>query len=174
MTIQTQGRTGEAAAMPGAAGRAGKYLTFKLGKEEFGIGVMNVREIMGLQDVTEVPGTPGHLKGVINLRGKIIPVVDLRLKFALAEAPFTQSTCIIVVQVLQDGETAMIGIIVDGVSEVLNLGLGEIEDAPDFGTGTENRFVVGIAKFKGSVKILLQIEDILSLRELRGAQSYFS
>jgi purine-binding chemotaxis protein CheW len=152
--------------------RAGKYLTFKLGREEFGIGVLNVREIMGLQDVTEVPGTPDHLKGVINLRGKIIPVVDLRLKFALAEAPFSQSTCIIVVQVLQEGETAMIGIIVDGVSEVLNLGLSDIEDAPDF--GTENRFVLGIAKFKGSVKILLKIEDILGLGELRGGQSYFS
>ncbi len=148
-----------------------KYLTFKLGKEEFGIGVMNVREIMGLQDVTEVPGTPTHLKGVINLRGKIIPVVDLRLKFGLVQAPFTQSTCIIVVQVLQEGETAMIGIIVDAVSEVLSLGLSEIEDAPDFGAGTENRFVLGIAKFKGSVKILLKIEDILSLRELRGIQS---
>jgi purine-binding chemotaxis protein CheW len=171
MTVQTQERTVGVAELPVAAGRAGKYLTFKLGKEEFGIGVMNVREIIGLQDVTEVPGTPGHLKGVINLRGKIIPVVDLRLKFALAEAPFTQSTCIIVVQVLQEGETAMIGIIVDGVSEVLNLGLSDIEDAPDFGTGTENPFILGIAKFKGSVKILLRIEDILSLRELRGIQS---
>jgi purine-binding chemotaxis protein CheW len=170
MTVQTQERTGAAAALPLAAERTGKYLTFKLGKEEFGIAVMNVREIMGLQEVTEVPGTPAHLKGVINLRGKIIPVVDLRLKFALAEAPFTQSTCIIVVQVLQESETAMIGLIVDAVSEVLNLGLSDIEDAPDFGTGTENAFVLGIAKFKGSVKILLKIEDILSLRELRGIQ----
>jgi purine-binding chemotaxis protein CheW len=171
MTLQTQERTGAAAGPPMAAGRAGKYLTFRLGKEEFGIGVMNVREIMGLQEITEVPGTASHLKGVINLRGKIIPVVDLRLKFALAEAPFTQSTCIIVVQVLQEGETAMIGIIVDGVSEVLNLALSDIEDAPDFGMGTENPFVLGIAKFKGSVKILLKIEDILSLKELRGIQS---
>src|SRR5438270_8126008 len=90
--------------------RAGKYLTFRLGKEEFGIEVLRVREIMGVQDITAVPGTPPHLKGVINVRGKIIPVMDLRLKFALPDAPFTESTCIILVQVMQDGESAMIGV----------------------------------------------------------------
>ncbi|HEX2639740.1 MAG TPA: chemotaxis protein CheW, partial [Pyrinomonadaceae bacterium] len=84
--------------------RAGKYLTFKLGREEFGIQVLRVREIMGVQDITAVPGTPSHLKGVINLRGKIIPIVDLRLKFAFPEAPFTETTCIVVVQVEEEGE----------------------------------------------------------------------
>jgi len=148
--------------------RAGKYLTFHLSKEEFGIQVVHVREIIGVQDVTAVPGTPAHLKGVINLRGKIIPVVDLRLKFSFPQADFTETTCIIVVQVIQDGDPAMIGLIVDGVSEVLNLSAADIEDAPDFGEGVETPFVLGIAKCKGSVKILLRIEDILTLQELRG------
>jgi purine-binding chemotaxis protein CheW len=153
---------------PATDRRAGKYLTFKLGKEEFGIEVLRVREIMGVQDITAVPGTPPHLKGVINVRGKIIPVVDLRLKFALPDAPFTQSTCIILVQVMQDGESAMIGVIVDCVSEVLNLAASDIEDSPDFGEGKTNSFVLGIAKCKESVKILLRIEDVLTFQELRG------
>jgi len=148
--------------------RAGKYLTFKLGKEEFGIQVLRVREIMGVQDITAVPGMPSHLRGVINLRGKIIPVVDLRLKFGLPDAPFTPATCIIVVQVMQEGETAMIGVIVDCVSEVLTLAGSDIEDSPDFGAGSGPSFVLGIAKCKGSVKILLNIEDALTIHELRG------
>src|SRR6267154_1054845 len=117
-----------AAALNSNATRAGKYLTFKLGKEEFGIQVLRVKEIMGVQDITAVPGTPPHLKGVLNLRGKIIPVVDLRLKFAFPAAPFTDTTCIIVVQVQQEGEQSMIGLIVDGVCEVLNLAASEIEN----------------------------------------------
>jgi purine-binding chemotaxis protein CheW len=171
MTAQTHERS-SAAAQPAVDQktdpRAGKYLTFSLGKEEFGIQVLRVKEIMGIQDITAVPGTPAHLKGVLNLRGKIIPVVDLRLKFAFPDAPFTQTTCIVVVQVVQEGEPAMIGLIVDGVSEVLNLASAEIEDAPDFGEGVDTPFVLGIAKFKGTVKILLKIEDVLTLQELRG------
>jgi purine-binding chemotaxis protein CheW len=173
MTGQTQQQTSHAApAIDNKPDpRAGKYLTFFLGKEEFGIQVLRVKEIMGIQDITAVPGTPAHLKGVLNLRGKIIPVVDLRLKFAFPDAPFTQTTCIVVVQVTQDGEPAMIGLIVDGVSEVLNLAGSDIEDAPDFGEGVDTPFVLGIAKFKGTVKILLKIEDILTLQELRGIAS---
>jgi purine-binding chemotaxis protein CheW len=151
--------------------RAGKYLTFRLGKEEFGIRVLCVREIMAVQDITAVPGTPPHLKGVINLRGKIIPVVDLRLKLAFPDAPFTQTTCIIVVQVIQEGEQVQIGIVVDGVSEVLNLATAEIEDPPDFGEGVDMPFVLGIAKAKGGVKILLDIQDVLTLKELRGIEA---
>ncbi len=151
--------------------RAGKYLTFRLGKEEFGIHVLRVKEIMGVQDITQVPGTPAHLKGVINLRGKIIPVVDLRLKFAFPDVPYTETTCIVVVQVVQEGEHALIGLIVDNVSEVLNLSGADIEDAPDFGDGVKTPFVLGIAKCKGSVKILLKIEDVLTLKELRGLEN---
>jgi purine-binding chemotaxis protein CheW len=167
MTSQTLERTSVAAPLT-TDSRAGKYLTFSLGREEFGIHVMRVKEIMGVQDITAVPGTPAHLKGVLNLRGKIIPVVDLRLKFAFPDAPFTQTTCIIVVQLAQRHEQSLIGLIVDGVSEVLNLTSADIDDPPDFGEGVETPFVLGIAKCKGSVKILLRIEDILTFQELRG------
>ena len=170
MTAQTLERPSNSV-QPITDSRAGKYLTFKLGREEFGIQVLRVREIMGVQDITAVPGTPAHLKGVINLRGKIIPIVDLRLKFAFPEAPFTETTCIVVVQVEEEGETAPIGLIVDGVSEVLNLHPGDIEDAPDFGEGVDTPFVLGIAKSKGAVKILLKIEDVLTLQELRGIEA---
>jgi len=169
MTLQTHQPI--LATVPRAAGsRAGKYLTFRLGKEEFGIQVTHVREIMAVQDITAVPGTPPHLKGVINLRGKIVPVVDLRIKFTFPEVPFTQTTCIVVVQVEQEGEQAMIGLIVDGVCEVLNIAASDIEDAPDFGEGVDTPFVLGIAKVKGTVKILLKIEDVLTLKELRGIE----
>jgi purine-binding chemotaxis protein CheW len=167
MTAQTIERPSAAAPVP-VDSRAGKYLTFSLGKEEFGIHVLRVKEIMGVQDITAVPGTPAHLKGVLNLRGKIIPVVDLRLKFAFPDAPFTQTTCIVVVQLVQAQEHSLIGLIVDGVSEVLNLSGADIENPPDFGEGIETPFVLGIAKCKGSVKILLRIEDILTFQELRG------
>src|ERR1700694_2125886 len=116
--------------------RAGKYLTFLLGREQSSIRVLKVREIMGIQDITAVPQTPVYVKGVINLRGKVIPVVDLRLKFSLPEVEYTQRTCIIVVQVQSGSVSLLTGIVVDEVSEVLNLAAGDIEDTPDFGDGS--------------------------------------
>src|SRR5579872_4192812 len=97
--------------------RVGKYLVFHLGREEFGIRVLKVREIMGIQDITAVPQTPPYVKGVINLRGKVVPVVDLRLKFKLPEIEYTQRTCIIVVRVQADSYTMQMGVVVDGVAE---------------------------------------------------------
>src|SRR5713226_4402364 len=126
--------------------RAGKYLTFMIGKEEFGVGVLKVREIMGIQDITAVPQTPAHLKGVINLRGKVIPVVDLRLKFGLPEVAYSQRTCIIVVQAQGEEVVLQTGIIVDEVSEVLNLASSDIEDTPDFGEGIATPYLLGLAK----------------------------
>jgi purine-binding chemotaxis protein CheW len=146
--------------------RAGKYLTFQLANEEFGIRVLKVREIMGLQEITAVPQTPGHVKGVINLRGKVVPVVDLRLKFALPAAEYTQRTCIIVTQVQGETGPVMMGIVVDGVSEVLNLTGSEIEDTPDFGDEAGVRYLLGMAKVKGKVKILLDIDQVLSTQDL--------
>src|SRR3954465_12004239 len=101
--------------------RAGKYLTFQLSNEEFGIRVLKVREIMGIQEITAVPQTPAHVKGVINLRGKVVPVIGLRLKFGLTAAEYTQRTCIVVTQVQGEASQVMVGIVVDGVCEVLNL-----------------------------------------------------
>jgi purine-binding chemotaxis protein CheW len=147
--------------------RAGKYLVFALGREEFGIRVMNVREIMGIQDITAVPHTPAYLKGVINLRGKVIPVVDLRTKFGLPSVEHTQRTCIIVVQVLQDSHSMLMGIIVDGVAEVLNLAPSDIEDTPDFGHGVSTPYLLGMAKVKDRVKILLNIDEVMATQELQ-------
>jgi purine-binding chemotaxis protein CheW len=146
--------------------RAGKYLTFQLSNEEFGIRVLKVREIMGIQEITAVPQTPAHIKGVINLRGKVVPVVDLRLKFGLAAADYTQRTCIIVTQVQGESGPVMMGIVVDGVSEVLNLTGAEIEDTPDFGEEISGSYLLGMAKVKGKVKILLDIDRVLSTPDL--------
>jgi purine-binding chemotaxis protein CheW len=150
--------------------RAGKYLTFILGREEFAIRVLKVREIMGIQDITAVPQTPAYVKGVINLRGKVIPVVDLRLKFCLPEVEYTPRTCIIVVQVQSAAGTLQTGIVVDEVSEVLNLAAADIEDTPDFGegAGSATSYLLGMAKVKGKVKILLDIDHVLSGQELNG------
>ena len=149
-----------------ADGRAGKYLVFQLASEEFGIQVMKVREIMGIQDITAVPQTPSYVKGVINLRGKVIPVVDLRLKFGLQEAEYTQRTCVIVVQVERESGVIMMGIVVDGVAEVLNLATADIEDTPNFGNGGEMGYLLGMAKIKGKVKILLDIDQVLGSEDM--------
>lgn len=146
--------------------RAGKYLTFQLGREEFGIRVLKVREIMGLLEITAVPQTPAHVRGVINLRGKVVPVIDLRVKFGMTAGEYTQRTCIIVTQVQMDSGPALMGIIVDGVSEVVNLAAGDIEDTPDFGEEVGRRYLLGMAKSKGKVKILLDIDKVLTLEEL--------
>ena len=152
--------------------RAGKYLVFHLGREEFGIQVLKVREIMGIQDITAVPQTPSYVKGVINLRGKVIPVVDLRLKFGLPELEYTQRTCIIVVQVQGESAQLMMGIVVDGVAEVLNLADADIEDTPTFGTKeVSTSYLLGMAKIKGKVKILLDIDQVLTTRELEGLEA---
>ncbi|MGA1997447.1 MAG: chemotaxis protein CheW [Bryobacteraceae bacterium] len=151
--------------------RAGKYLTFTLSNEEFGIRVLKVREIMGLQEITAVPQTPAHVKGVINLRGRVVPVIDLRLKFGLPAAEYSQRTCIIVTQIQGESGPLMMGIVVDGVSEVLNLSDQEIEDTPDFGEDIGNRYLLGMAKVKGKVKILLDIDKVLSAQDLNGLNS---
>ena len=146
--------------------RVGKYLSFHVGPEEFAIGVLGVREIMGMQDVTAVPHTPVYVKGIINLRGKVVPVVDLRLKFGMPSAEYTARTCIVVVDVPGDGGSVLMGVIVDAVSEVVNIMSGEVEDAPDFGEGVSIPYLIGIAKSKGKVKLLLNIEKVLTTSEL--------
>lgn len=146
--------------------RGGKYLVFHLGREEFGIRVLKVREIMGIQDITAVPHTPSHIKGVINLRGKVIPVVDLRLKFGMPPEEYSPRTCIIVVQIRGEAGSMLMGIIVDGVAEVLNLANSDIEDTPDFGDGTATPYLLGMAKVKGKVKILLEIDQVLASSDL--------
>ena len=146
--------------------RSGKYLVFALGREEFGIRVMQVREIMGLQDITAAPRTPAHVRGVINLRGKVISVVDLRLRFGLPPQEYTQRTCIIVVQVKGvSGRPVEMGVVVDSVVEVLSLTCSDIEDTPSCHEGTVPYGSLGMARVKDKVKILLEIEEVLTGRD---------
>jgi purine-binding chemotaxis protein CheW len=147
--------------------RSGKYLSFQLGREEYAIQVLKVREIMGIQHITSVPHMPRDVKGVINLRGRVVPVIDLRLKFGLEEKEYGQRTCIIVVQLQKDSAVQM-GIIVDEVSEVLNLAAGDIQDTPDFGGESAPPYLLGMANLKGRVKILLDIDEILTGADVQG------
>jgi len=143
------------------SGLSGKYLTFALGAEEYGLPVLKVREIIKMMDITLVPQVPQHVKGVINLRGKVIPVVDLRLKFGFPSQDYTERTCIIVVEVAMQASKVMMGIVVDAVSEVLNIGVEEIEQTPDFGERVNTDYMKAIAKVKGKVKILLDLDRVL-------------
>ena len=145
---------------------ARKYLTFKLAAEEYGVEILKVREIIGVQDITSVPQMPVFMKGVINLRGKVIPVMDLRLKFGLEEAEHTEQTCIIVVDVGRE-----IGIIVDTVSEVLDIDGEHIEPPPEMGGAVDTSFILGMGKVGDAVKILLHIDRVLTSEELADVTS---
>lgn len=146
--------------------KTGKYLTFTLDREEYGIGILKVKEIIGMLPITSVPRTPDFVKGVINLRGKVIPVMDLRLKFGMGEIPYTDRTCIIVVEIDSSTETVLVGIVVDSVSEVLNIQQEDIENTPDFGKKLNTEYILGMAKADGKVKILLNIDKVLSIEEM--------
>jgi purine-binding chemotaxis protein CheW len=154
-----------------AAGSAGKYLTFGLGREEYGLPVLKVREIIKLMDITAVPQAPPHVKGVINLRGKVIPVVDLRLKFQLPSQDYTERTSIIVVEVEGTQGGILMGVIVDSVSEVLNISADEIEPTPDFGEHVRTDYMRGVAKVKGTVKILLDLDRVFSIEATAASQA---
>lgn len=140
---------------------AGKYLFFRLAQEDYGVSVLKVREIIGLHDITALPRTPGHIKGVINLRGKVIPITDLRLRLNLSDANTTERSCIIVVEVQNNGVRHMMGMIVDEVSEVMTLAPADIESTPDFSQGIEVSCVLGVAKSKGKAKMLLDLDTLL-------------
>ncbi len=150
--------------------REGKYLTFTLGKEEYGLEILKVREIIGMMEITGVPQTPEYVKGVINLRGRVIPVIDLRLKFGLSAADYTERTCIIVVEVKGEGGAIQMGIVVDSVSEVLNIMGEDIEPTPTFGTRLNTQYILGMAKVKGRVKILLDIDKVMTAEEMQGLE----
>jgi purine-binding chemotaxis protein CheW len=140
---------------------AGKYLTFALASEEYGLQVLRVREIIKMMDITAVPQVPHYVRGVINLRGKVIPVVDLRLKFSLEARPDGDRTAIIVVELDLSGGRTLVGVLVDAVSEVLSLAANEIEATPSFGDQVDTTFMLGVAKVKGTVKILLDLNRLL-------------
>jgi len=144
----------------------GKYLTFSLKKEEYGIPILKVKEIIGMMEITDVPKTPNFIKGVINLRGKIIPVMDLRLKFTMEEKEYNERTCTIVVEVNINNLKSLMGIVVDSVSEVLNILHNEIEPPPQYGSKVDEEYLIGMGKVKGKVVMLLNIEKIINSEEL--------
>lgn len=140
---------------------AGKYLTFVSGSEEFGLGILKVQEIIGMMKVTRVPRVSGYIRGVINLRGKVIPIIDLRLRFGLDVGEDTDRTCIVVVQVARQDSEVTMGIVVDQVSEVMDVHAEAIEPPPRFGSGVETGFLLGIGKIGDKVIMLLDIDRVL-------------
>ena len=147
---------------------AGKYMTFKLAREEYGLEILKVREIIGLMDITKVPRTADFVRGVINLRGKVIPVIDLRLKFGMEQAEATDQTVIIVVQLEKHEQELTIGVIVDEVLEVLDVGSKQIEPPPVFGgSAVDTDFILGVGKAEKRVIFLLDIDKVLTTGEVR-------
>lgn len=146
--------------------KEGKYLGFELAGEEYGLEILKVREIIGMMDITPLPHLPTYVKGVINLRGKVIPVIDLRLKFGLEASDYHERTCIIVVEIRSPKGPLLMGIIVDTVSEVMLVEGSEVESAPDLGLTVNTEYILGLAKLHGAVKILLDIDRILNVKEL--------
>lgn len=145
-----------------------KFLTFELGGEVYGLDILRVKEIVGIMGITPVPQAPSHVKGVLNLRGKIIPVVDLRLKFGFPERAYDDRTCIIVVELAAENGKSLVGSIVDAVSEVTAISEADIEPTPDMGGGVSSGFIHGMAKIKGKVVILLDIGKVLSSSDFDG------
>lgn len=157
---------GTAAMQLDAVGGAGQYLTFILGKEVYGLEILKVQEIIGMTTVTNVPRTPSFLRGVINLRGKVIPVVDLRAKFGMESQEDTNLTCIIVVQVSRDNQQVTMGVIVDEVAEVVDIRSDQIEPPPTLGTSSQTEFISSMGKVGSKVVILLDTDKVLSWNEL--------
>ncbi len=147
---------------PKQTATASQFLTFSLGQEEYGIELLKVQEIKGYSAITPIPNTPPHIKGVMNLRGTVIPIVDLRIRFGLQAIEYTKFHVIIVVNV----GTKVVGLLVDAVSDVLNVGADDIRPAPDFGTQADTRFISGIASSREKVAVLLDIEVLLSEADL--------
>ncbi len=145
----------------------GKYLTFQLNDEEYGVEILKVKEIIGLMDITKLPRTPEFVKGVINLRGKVIPVLDLRLKFGMEEKAYDEKTSIIVVEIGDKTQRFQIGVIVDSVSEVLNVSSEDIEPTPRFGIALNTEFILGMAKGKDMVRTILDIDKVLISNEIK-------
>ena len=154
--------------------KQGKYLTFALAEEAYGLEILKVREINGYMDITPVPQTPAYVKGVINLRGQVIPVIDLRAKFGMEPKEVTEETCIIVVEVSRNGQKTDTGIVVDRVQEVIYIAGEQIQDTPEFGVTVNTDFILGLGKVGKSVKILLDIDKVLASVEIRAAGSAVS
>ncbi len=143
-----------------------KLLTFSLGSEGYGVSILKVKEIIGMMEITPVPKTPDFIKGVVNLRGKIIPIMDLRIKFGMEPIDYNDRTCIIVAEVIIKGAQKLLGVVVDTVSEVVTIALDQIEPPPEYGSASEHSSIIGIGKLKEKVVIILDINDIFDCEEV--------
>ena len=146
--------------------KEGKFLTFKLDENDYGVPILKVSEIIGITKITSVPKTPNFIKGVINLRSKIIPALDLRLKFGMQERAYDQNTCIIIINHTVGKSIKQIGVIVDIVSEVCKINSSEIEEAPSYGSDEDESFISGVGKIKDKVVILLDIDKVIFAEEI--------
>ncbi|EAT14536.1 chemotaxis protein CheW [Desulfuromonas acetoxidans] len=147
-------------------GQINQYLTFKLDDEVFALGIAKVREVLDFSDVTKVPQTPVFMRGVINLRGNVVPVVDMRIKFSMSETEATVNTCIIITEVEMDGEPSILGALVDSVQEVLEIGPDQIEPPPRIGTNLDTAFIQGMGKHNEEFIIILDIDKVFSADEI--------
>lgn len=151
--------------------RPGKYLTFLLGDEQYGLDILKVQEIIGLMPITRVPKTPDYIRGVINLRGKVNPIVDLRLKFVMEEQEDTRKTCIVVLQLTgEEGAVMPLGIVVDEVAEVVDISAEHLQPPPSFGASVGDDVILGIGRFDERVILLLDVEKMFSEEEIAVVQ----
>lgn len=146
--------------------QSGKFLTFLLGEEVYGLPIKKSREIIGMMEITHIPKTQRYIKGVINLRGKIIPIIDLRLKFGMEGKAYDERTCIIIIVMGDADNQRLLGIVVDAVSEVLNIQKSEIGPTPDYDAQIDRDFLLGLGKMKDKVIMILDIDKILNLEGL--------
>ena len=154
-----------------SASEPAQYLTFMLAREQFAIGILAIKEIIEYQGVTEVPMMPPCVRGVINLRGAVVPVVDLAVRFGRAAAPVTKRTCIVIVEVTANAERQVVGVVVDAVNEVLDIAPADIEPPPAFGAHIRSDFLQGVGKVRGKFVLLLDVERALDIREMAGLES---
>ncbi|WP_029917335.1 chemotaxis protein CheW [Pelobacter seleniigenes] len=150
---------------------ANQYLTFKLGDEEFGLTIAKVREVLDFTSLTKVPQTPDYMCGVLNLRGSVVPVVDLKLKFGLQQTARTVNTCIIIVEIEIDGEVTVLGILADAVHEVVEIDAEQVEPAPKIGTRLDTAFIQGMGKLEDDFVVILDIDKVFSLDEIAGVRA---
>ncbi len=150
---------------------ANQYLTFKLGDEEFGLTIAKVREVLDFTNLTKVPQTPDYMCGVLNLRGSVVPVVDLKLKFGLQQTARTVNTCIIIVEIEIDGEFTVLGILADAVHEVVEIAAEQVEPAPKIGTRLDTAFIQGMGKLEEDFVVILDIDKVFSLDEIAGVKA---
>jgi purine-binding chemotaxis protein CheW len=158
----------QGSASPGASGNGanGQYLSFTLGGEDYGLDILKVKEIRGWETVRPLPDTPDYIKGVLDMRGSIVPIVDLRLRFSVGEASYTPTTVIIVVSTRNDEREQIMGLVVDGVSDVLDVGDDTLRPAPDLGTAISTRFIRGMVTRDSRMVVLLDVDKLLDTREL--------